>query len=164
MLNIESKLDWFGKELKYHMKEENMMPRDVSYHCKINSNLISNYIQGKTFPKLWVIVLLSDLFEITVNELLDYDEADDDVLVDYDPFSIFEDEDEFAMHVRNRIEQYMISSHISIQELSERTGFTKSTIRRWLGMSDKQPELPRTSDFLRICDALDCTPSDFLGY
>ena len=161
---MDCKLQWFSDEVKERMRDKEVAIGDMSYHCKIRSALLGNYIQGKTFPNLWALILIADFLETTTNELLDFDEAYEDSLLMYDPFSIFDDEDEFAMHVRNRLENFMVNEHISIAELSEKSGFTKQTIRKWLGINEKQPELPRTSDFLRICDALDCTPSDLLGY
>lgn len=164
MVDIDSTLDWFSSELKRRMNYLELWPRDVSYHCKVSSSAMNNYLQGKTFPSPWTLILIADLLETTVNELLDFDEPDEDSLVGYDPFSIFDDEDEFAIHVSNRVKLWMAESDIDIFKLSERTGFTRRTIRRWFGLSDKQPELPRTSDLLKICDALGCTPSDLLGY
>lgn len=160
----DCKLQWFSDEVKERMRDKEVTIGEMSYHCKIRSALLGNYIQGKTFPNLWALILIADFLETTTNELLDFDEAQEDSLLMYDPFSIFDDEDEFAMHIRNRLENFMVNEHISIAELSEKSGFTRQTIRKWLGMNEKQPELPRTSDFLRVCDALDCTPSDLLGY
>ena len=164
LINIEEVRLKFVDELRYAMDCENLRPKDISDYCRISQNNFSNYLQGKSLPNLWVMVLISDLLECTVNELLDYDEADEDELVGYDPFATFEDEEEFTYHVRNRLEQYMVHSGNGVKELSEKTGFNPRTIRRWLGMSKNGPELPRTSDFLVICDALGTTPSDLLGY
>lgn len=144
MVDIDSTLDWFSSELKRRMNYLKLWPRDVSYHCKVSSSSMNNYLQGKTFPSPWTLILIADLLETTVNELLDFDEPDEDSLVGYDPFSIFDDEDEFAIHVSNRVKLWMVESDIDIFKLSERTGFTRRTIRRWFGLSDKQPELPRT--------------------
>ena len=155
---------WFSKELRRRMNEEEVKPRDMSYYCRVSPNVLGNYLQGKSFPKPWTLAIIADFLCTTTNELLDFDEADDDSLVKYEVLSIFEDEEEFSMHVRNRIEEQMNKSHIGLEELSEMTGFTVHTIKRWLGCNGKQPELPRTSDLLILCDALDCTPSDLLGY
>lgn len=164
MVDIEEKRLVFVDELRYAMECEKMRPIDVYNHCRISQNSFSNYLQGKTFPNLWLMVLIADLFGCTVNELLDYDFVDEDELVGYDPFNTFDGEDEFACHVRNRLDNYMTRMNISVNELSEKSGFNTHTIRRWLGVSKKGPELPRTSDFLKLCDALGCTPSDLLGY
>ena len=164
MVDIEGKLEWFGKELSERMEDEKLSPSLLAYYSRLTPEKLYNYRQGKAFPKLWNLALLASYLGITVNELLDYDEPDDDSLVQYDPFDIFEDEYEFAMHVHNRVSYAMSDAKLDIFELAERTGFTRATIRKWFGFNDKSPELPRTADFLEICDALDCTPSDILGY
>lgn len=164
MVDTEYILNWFSNEMRRRMNELELWPRDVSYHCKVRPSVMNNYLQGKSFPSPWTLVLIADFLETTVNELLDFDEPDEDELVGYDPISIFEDDDEFAAHVSNRVKRWMAELDVDVFELAEKTGFTRRTIRRWFGLSDKQPELPRTSDLLRICDALECTPSDLLGY
>lgn len=164
MISIEDTREWFAKTMREEMDFHELTLSDVSRDCMIDRNKLNNYVQARSLPNPYVLSKLADYFECTVNDLLDFDEPDDDSLLGYDLSYIFEDEDEFVMHIRNRIEQHMLDSRISITDLSERTGFNKHTIKYWLGMLKKQPTLIRTSDLLRICDALDCTPSDLLGY
>ena len=164
MISLERVKMWFGNELKRLMNEEGSAPRDIARHCEITSNLMNNYVQGNSLPKLWTLVVMADFLGVTVNDLLDFDFAGDENLIKRDPIEMFEDECEFAMHLHNRVYQQMMDSDTTVDDLSEKTGFSKATINRWFGFSDKDPELPRTSDFLSFCDALECTPSDLLGY
>ena len=163
-MNIERKLSWFGKEVKERIEEEGIKPSTIAYECQVAPGSIYNYTQGKTFPKLWNLSLLADYLGTTVNELLDYDEPDKESMIGYQCLSMFEDEYEFAMHVHNRVNNAMIDAHIDISGLSYKTGFSKSAITKWFGFGDKDPDLPRTPEFLRICEALGTTPSDLLGY
>lgn len=164
MLNLEETREWFSKTMRKEIEFRGLTLSDVSRDCMINRNKLNNYIQGRSLPNPYILIRLADYLECTVNDLLDFDEPDDDALLGYDPFDLFEDEDEFMAHIRNRLEQRMLEEHISIANLADKTGFNKHTIKYWLGMLKHRPELPRTSDLLRICDALDCTPSDLLGY
>ena len=164
MVDIEGKLEWFGKELRERMEDEEIRPGVMACKCRVKPGSFYNYTQGKTFPQLWNLCLIADYLGATVNDLLDYDEPDEDNLVGYECLSMFEDEDEFAMHVHNRVNNAMIDADIDIFELAERTRFARSAIRKWFGFNDKDPDLPRTSDFLQICEAIGTTPSDLLGY
>lgn len=164
MISIEETRVWFAQTMREQMDFHDVSLSDVSRDCLINRNKLNNYVQGRSLPNPYILIKLANYFECTVNEMLDFDEPDDDSLLGYDPFDIFEDEEEFMAHIRNRIERYMLDIHMSIKELSEKTGFNTHTIKYWLGMLKRRPSFIRTSDFLRICDALDCTPSDLLGY
>lgn len=164
MISIEETREWLAKTLREELEFHGLTLSDVSRDCMLNRNKLNNYIQGRSLANPYILIKLADYFECTVNDLLDFDEPDDDALLGYDPSDIFEDEDEFMMHIRNRMEQRMLEEHVSIKDLSEKTGFNKHTIKYWLGMLKHRPTLIRTSDLLCICDALDCTPSDLLGY
>lgn len=164
MLDIDEIKDWFVQELRERMEDEEMRVCDVAHHCRITSNRLNNYLQGRSFPNPFVLAILADLFACSVNDLLGFDELDEDELVGFDPLGTFEDEDEFMTHIRNRLEERMLAEDIGIKRLSEKTGFNQHTIKYWLGMLKHQPTLIRTSDLLRLADALNCTPSDLLGY
>ena len=164
MIDIDDIRDWFAQELRYKMEDEGMKPSDLARYCEIGPTNVNNYLQGNSFPSPWVLAKMADLFCCTVNDLLDFDEADEDSLVDYDLKAMFEDEEEFTMHIRNRLELCMLDNRINVYDLSEMTGFNPYTLKRWLGKLRSAPTLIRTSDLLKLCDALGCTPSDLLGY
>ena len=164
MIDMEEIRDWFVQELRERMEDEQLRVCDVAYQCRITSNRLNNYLQGRSFPNPFVLSILADLLACSVNDLLGFDELDEDELVGFDPLSTFDDEDEFMVHIRNRLEQSMLSRDVSTKELSEKTGFNQHTIKYWLGKLKHQPSLIRTSDLIRLADALDCTPSDLLGY
>ena len=164
MIDIERTKDWFATELRYNMEDEKMRPTDLARYCKVTAANMNNYLQGTSFPNPWVLVNMANLFGCTTNDLLDFDEAEDEMLVGYEPDDMFEDEEEFTMHVRNRLELCMLENRMNVNDLSEITGFNPYTIKKWLGKLRTPPTLIRTSDLLKVCDALGCTPSDLLGY
>ena len=164
MLDLDYVRNYFAEELRDNIEFEEVALVEIAYRCRIRAELISNYLNGRCLPNPYNLSKLAEYFEVTVNELLGYDYADDDTLVGLDIQYTFYDEDEFAMHIRNRLDAEMRYRNIDIKELAERTGFNPHTIKGWLGKLQKRPSLIRTADLLKICDALDCTPSDILGY
>lgn len=164
MIDVEEIRYWFADELRERMEDEELRVCDVARNCQISQDRLNNYLHGRSLPNPFIVATLADYLACTVNNLLDFDEADDDVLVGCEPMEMFEDEDEFMSHIRIRLEQCITNEDISLKDLSEKTGFNQHTIKYWLGKLKRQPTLIRTSDLLRLADALNCTPSDLLGY
>lgn len=164
MLDIDEVKDWFIQELPERMEDEGLLIRDVANHCQISQDRMNNYMQGRALPNPYVLAIMADFLNCTVNDLLGYDESDEDELVGFDPTNMFEGEDEFMMHIRNRLEERMLAEDMTAKELAEKSGSNTHTIKYWLGKLKRQPTLIRTSDLLRLVDALNCTPSDLLGY
>lgn len=164
MLDINKNKDWFIQELSERLEDEGLLIRDVANHCQISQDRMNNYMQGRALPNPYVLAIMADFLSCTVNDLLGYYEADEDELVGFDPLRTFEDEDEFMIHIRNRLEERMLAEDMTAKELGEKSGSNTHTIKYWLGKLKRQPPLIRTSDLLRLADALNCTPSDLLGY
>lgn len=164
MLDIDKNKDWFIQELSERLEDEGLLIRDVANHCQISQDRMNNYMQGRALPNPYVLAIMADFLSCTVNDLLGYYEADEDELVGFDPLRTFEDEDEFMIHIRNRLEERMLAEDMIAKELAEKSGSNTHTIKYWLGKLKRQPHLIRTSDLLRLADALNCTPSDLLGY
>lgn len=164
MLDIDEVKDWFIQELSERIEDEGLLIRDVANHCHISQDRMNNYMQGRALPNPYVLSIIADFLSCTVNDLLGYDEFDDDELVGFDPTTMFEGEDEFMIHIRNRLEERMVEEDMTIKELAEKSSSNSRTIKYWLGKLKRQSPLIRTSDLLRLADALNCTPSDLLGY
>lgn len=162
MTNEQSIKDWFVAEVRERMDDLGLRPYHMAYFCRMNHNSIHTYLHGASLPNLWVLVLMAEHLDCCVNDLLGFDEVDDPGVFEmYKASTLFYDEKQFAGCFADRIQRYMHNRDITIEELSRRSDISVTTIKRWLS---KYPRLPRTSDFLRICDALDCTPSELLGY
>lgn len=154
--------EWFAAELRERMEDAELRPYHMAYLCRVKPNSINNYLQGSTLPNLWSLVLMAENLDCTVNDLLGFDEVDDiSRLEPYLASAMFPDENRFAACLSDRIVRYMNRNNLTIDDLGSRTQFNTRTIKRWIGL---HPQLPRTSAFLQICDALDCTPSELLGY
>lgn len=163
MINLEDRRERFAEELRRRMSEEELRVGDIAQYCKIHPNNISNYLQAKSFPNPWILSNIATMLCCTTNDLLDFEEADDDTICEYDIDS-FDGEEEFTMHVRNRLDNVMHAEHISVEDVSIETGFNERTIRQWLGRYRPGPSLMRTSELIQLCEVIGCTPTDLLGY
>lgn len=65
-----------------------------------------------------------------------------------------------AEYLSAQLDCFMKKSDMTPGEVASRAELTEPTIRRYL----ENPSLPDTSIILRLADALNCTPSDLLGY
>ena len=60
----------FPKALKYYMGANHKKQQDLIQDLKISSATISQWVNGKAFPRMDRIEMLANYFNITVNELL----------------------------------------------------------------------------------------------
>lgn len=164
MVNLDNTREWFAEEMRRQMKNKGVSLTDVSKDCNIKRDKLNNYMQQRSLPGPDILIILATYFECYVNDFLDFDEPDDAELLYYEPDELFEDEDELMTHISNRMRRIMEDRRIDIAELSDITGYNAYTIRHWLGMHRRRPGLFRTFDLLVLCSALECTPSDLLGY
>ena len=105
---------------------------------------------------------MSEHLECSINELFGIDA--DDVELDYEKYLVtemFRNEYEYAHCVSDRILHLILRDGITLDEFSVQSGINKDALKRWAG---DRPKLPRTGDIIRLCNILNCTPSDLLGY
>lgn len=163
MLDVENIRKWFASEVKERMKETGLKPGHISYKCYIRSDNIHEYLVGKPFPRLWNLVLMAECLECSVNDLLGFDDTGDtDIFEKYLASKMYLDEYDFARHFSTRVLRVMNDRGFTAYDLHRETGFSESLIARWT--TNKTLELPTVLQLLHICDTLDCTPSDLLGY
>ena len=152
----------FSEELNNRMGEFRISDRDLALYCHISETNIPGYRNGDRVPNLWCLVLIAERFECSVNDLLGFYEtkcvSDFNSMKASDTFSV---RNPFEDYLSKRILHRMTSMHVDIETLSDLSGVSLATIKCWIG---NHPRLPRTIQFLRICDVLDCIPSDLLGY
>ena len=119
-----------------------------------------HYKSGNCCHELYTLILIADYLECSVNELLGYS---DDLLLEHnnDLEDILQNEDTFSDYFRDRLIQCMKTRNVSAKKSSESTGIALNIIEMYLSI---HRWIPRVPDFLLICDALECTPSDLLWY
>ena len=159
MNNVNEIREWFGIELRERMADEKVKAAELCKYCDVTKSAMSQYIYGHSFPDPWRLVLIAERLNCSVNDLLGYVEFEDESA--RSASKTFPGENHFAEHLAIRIARRMERLGYDHETLANVTGISLETIERYFG---RWPELPRTDKFLRICDALDCTPSELLGY
>ena len=161
MLNEKEIKDWFVAEVRERMDDLGLRPYHMSPLCHIKYDSLSTYLSGLALPNPWSLVLMAEHLEASVDELLGYEGLDD---VNYEPYlasAMYRDKEQFATCVSDRLKRYFNKQGLTVDDVSDKTGVSISTLKRW---TSSRPTLPRTWDLLRLCDGLDCTPSELLGY
>lgn len=163
MDKYKSVKEWFAAELKEKMIEYNLRSYHLTALCKMSEDEVQKCLKGIALPGLFSLVLLADKFECTVNDLLGYDEVEDlDVYEHYSASSMFFAKSQYALCLSERVRRYLEDHYISIPDLADKIDVAPATVRHWFAKA--HPTLPTTEKILNICEALNCTPSDLLGY
>lgn len=146
-------------KFKKLMNVENERVQDVSYYCEIDREILCRYRDKGQFPNPWQLVLIADHFGCSVNELLGFDQSKSTNM--HRATDVFPGENHFAEYLSNEITQRMNEINMTIEDLTYKIKSSRDTVERWF---DRWPTLPKTTYLLRICDALNYTPTDLLGY
>lgn len=162
MVDTKLILQWFSTELIERMENVGITHRQLALESRTMPHNIIDYMRGQNFPNPWTLVLICERLGCTVDELLGYEDTGfiKDIH-DARAFVEYPDEDSFTPYLRNRIVQRMKKMKMSAEELAQRSEITLTTIERYLCVHSG---MPYTAYLLRICDALDCTPSELIGY
>lgn len=62
---------------------------------------------------------------------------------------------------RENLKKYWLKSGLTIEELSEKSGISLTSLKKYLYSDHKDP---RVSTMIRLAVALDCTVNDLIGY
>lgn len=140
------------------MTEKDLRPWYVAYYSEIYESTMRDYMKGIRLPRPITLIMMAELLECSVNELLGYGYFERQQRER--PFDSGFDTRRVTEYFINKIIFLMKEKHIGINDLSRKSGINEYTLANYLRYSS----LPETSTILKICDALDCTPSDLLGY
>lgn len=162
MVDKRDVLQHFAVELTGRMQDAGMSDRELSEYCQISEVNLPGYRSGKHLPNPWYLVLMAERLECTVDDLLGFERNSAPLFAQPKRASdTFSAKNRFEVYFGRKLKNYMLSEGVSISELSYKSGFSFNRINRWL--SD-HPSMIQTPDLLRLADALNCTPSDLLGY
>ena len=163
MIDTRNVLMDFTNELRSRIEYNGLTYRQVAFEARITRTKMNEYKFGRTFPELWNLLLIADCLDCSIDELLGYSKTgfaelrNSKVRV----INVMPNNDVFADFFRMRLERYMQNNRITVADLSKRSGFKESTLEMYLSV---HRWVPRTADFIKLCDSLDCTPSNILGY
>ena len=62
--------NYFGQNIKYLRKKNNMTQTDLGELLHLTHQAVSNYEKGKRYCDIDVIISVSEIFEISIDELL----------------------------------------------------------------------------------------------
>ena len=162
MIDSKTILQIFSQELIERMEALGITHRQLALDSRTLPSNILTYMRCASFPNPWTIVLMAERLDCTVDELLGYEDSGFLGRSHGDrAFWTYPDEDSFTPYLRGRIIQRMAEMQISPEELAMRSGVKLATIERYLCVHSG---LPRMSSLLCICEGLDCTPSELIGY
>ena len=154
--------EYFSREVKTRMEELNLRPYHMSYFCQIKHNSVYGYLNGTLLPNPFSLVLMAEHLECCTDELLGYEPcADDDVFEPFRASKMFANRKEYAHCLGDRLRGYMVNHDITPDELARMADISVEVIKRW---TSERPTLPRMNELLKVIDALDCKPSELLGY
>lgn len=162
MINLKDIRMHFAEELQIRMKDEGLEIDDLAEYCNLSQCKVKFCLQLGSLPDIWTLILMADCLWCTVNDLLGYGVLNDPAeLSTCQASSFFSDKREYATCFSSKLRRHMNEKGQSVEDLSRSADVNIHALRQCISIV---PSLPQTSDLLRICDALDCTPSDFLGY
>lgn len=163
MTDIDGVREWFAGEVKERMEDLGLKPYNVAGICKMDYKNFYSYLRGTSFPKLWNLILIAECLNCSTNDLLGYDDVEDiDVYEKFLASETYTDESDYAVRFGRRFFRVMNEMNTTSEEIHELTGISVQTIDSWIGKSSET--LPSVIQVIRLCDALETTPADLLGY
>lgn len=160
MINTRDALMTFSEELTKKMISRGVTHRQVAFAARVTRESMSRYKNGVCFPRLWTMVLIADYLKCGVSELLGYSDGLS-LSHEYNAARLYTNEDVFIDYFRDRLMQQMRIEHVNSEQLAEKSGLSLKDVKMYLSIHRWIPTVP---EFLHICSALNCTPSDLLGY
>lgn len=160
MVNVRNVKIKFAEELKSRMLERGVTYRQAALAVGVTKGAFVHYKSGNCFPELFVLVRIANYLNCSVDELLGYISGRT-MRLNKSMNDDFSDEDEFKDYFRERLISMMTEKNLGVNELARKSRVSIDTIEMYLSI---HRWVPCVIDFLYICDALDCTPSDLLGY
>lgn len=159
--SMKEKLLDFSDELNKRMTDKGVTYRQVALAARVTRGSMIHYKSGNSFPELYTLVLMAEYLDCSVDDLLGYKSTY--ILGDarIPATSRFRNKDEFADYIRIQLCYFMNVKAVNAEELSNHASISVKTIDMYLSV---HRWVPRTVDFLHICEALKCTPSELLGY
>ena len=163
MINKDKIMRTFGERFTKYMAEHNLRDVDMARLLNMSSMNMPAYKNGTRLPNPWYLVLIAEKFDCSVNDLLGYSRCRNSSYFEREPASKkFSSINRYEIYFKNRLADMMKIRGLSVSELATLVNKTEDTIRNdWLG---NRPVIPNVYTFLDICDAIDSTPSDLLGY
>lgn len=158
MINEKEVSKYFSEQVIRRADEMQIPLWYVAYYSECNDYTFRNYMKGVRLPRITTLIMVAELFECSVNELLDYEPYD--VPVRNRIFDSGMDSKGVFEHVACKIKHMMCEQNMYLSDLAYYSYMPEVQLQYSLIHSSEIG----TKDLLNICAALSCTPSDLLGY
>lgn len=144
----------FAESLKQGTEEHDLRLWYVAYYADTSEGFLRSCLKLKKLPRLDSLILIAELFQCTVNELLGFKLVD--VESRTEPFNPGLD----TQYVVNYFVRELLKRDFEWDKFQFNEHGMDVDFKRCI----RARRFPSTDALLQICDALDCTPSDLLGY
>ena len=158
MVDEVAMMKHFSEYVNQRAKELDVSLWYVAYYSETSETAFNRYMKGVRLARPTTLIMTAELFECTVNELLGYPRVH--VPRKNNKFNSGLDTKRMLEHFYSEAARLMIRKRISIDELAEYVGVTSPTLESYF----RYNTLHDGSTMVRICDALECTPSELLGH
>lgn len=144
----------FSKYVLREMEERELKHWYVAYYADTCEPFLRSCLKLKNLPRVDSLVLIAELLECTVNDLLGFDHVE-----------VPEHEGYFSPGAYSKpIVNYFIDQLTARGLDVSRLYFDEPTSREIFASCLRVCKLPSTDIFLQVCENLNCTPSELLGY
>lgn len=148
----------FVEYVKCCMAEMDIRMWYVAYYSEICEATLRKYLKDAKLPSPTVLIKMADLFECSVNDILGYEHFEGKPLTQ--PFDSGRDTSRVGQYFVFEVTNRMKENRMCFSDLAAYSFTPEVKLYKCLNTCI----LPDTLTILRLADALDCTPSDLLGY
>lgn len=162
MIHERDVTSYCSEQLNERIKRKGIQKWYMAYFCDIESYLLKKCLDGERLPNPWQLILMAEVLECTVNDLLGYGYYEKNSTLQAS--GICCGQRHIIRHVSDEIKNRMHQLHISVDEMADMTEVSTYTVNSWISETADSFAKKSTFTLLTICSALECTPSDLLGY
>ena len=139
-----------AENLKYYLKLNNKTRKQLCADLKFPYSTFNEWANAKAYPRIDKIEIMSNYFNIEKSDLIERKEFNDLHKKQLD-----------AIELGARIKMLRLDKKMTLEQLGEYVGVSKSTVRKWeTGMiaNMRQDKIPK------LAKALDTTPAYLMGW
>ena len=130
----------------------------AAYYSETDETTYRRYLKGARLPIIRILIKTADLLECTVNDLLGYERVD--IPHHERSYDSGLDTKHVTKYMAEQVYRRMEELGMSVEELANKAGISHYSVKE-LGNSRS---FVNTSTLVELCLALDCIPSELLGY
>lgn len=144
----------FSNYVSREMNDRELRPWYVAYYGETSEAFLRSCIKLKKLPRLDSLIMIAELFECTVNDLLGFE-----------PIELKSHNGVFNSGIESKhVAKYFMEQAESRGFELDKFEFDEPCMEIEFRRSIRLHRLPDIDVFLQICEALECTPSELLGY